>query len=77
MLASILNSDIAVATSIAIVRAFIRLRGVLASHAELARRLDEMEEKYDKQFAVVFSAIRELMQPPSEPRPRIGFQSRD
>jgi len=74
MLASVLNSPIAVAASIQVVRAFVQLRGVLASHKELARRLDEMEGKYDAQFKVVFQAIRELMQPPPTPRKQIGFQ---
>lgn len=74
MLASVLNSPAAIATSIQVVRAFIQLRGVLATHGELARRLDELESKYDSQFKVVFRAIRELMEPPAPPRKQIGFQ---
>ena len=74
MLASVLNSPIAVRASIQVVRAFIRLRGFLAGHAELSRRLDELEQKYDSQFKGVFDAIRGLMEPPSEsPQGRIGF----
>jgi hypothetical protein len=73
MLASVLNSPAAIAVSIQVVRAFIQLRGLLASHRELARRLDELESKYDSQFKVVFQAIRELMEPPVAPRKQIGF----
>jgi hypothetical protein len=55
-------------------RAFVRLRQILASHADLARRLDELEKKYDAQFRVVFDAIRQLMAPPpAPPKRRIGF----
>jgi hypothetical protein len=74
MLASVLNSAIAVAASIQVVRAFVQLRGVMVSHRELARRLDELENRYDAKFKVVFRAIRELMQPPALPRKRIGFR---
>jgi hypothetical protein len=74
MLASVLNSPVAVAASIQVVRAFIQLRGLLASQKVLVRRLDELEDKYDSQFKVVFQAIRELMQPPAPARKRIGFQ---
>lgn len=53
-------------------RAFVRLRELLASHAELSRKLDELEKKYDKQFAIVFQAIRQLMQPPEKPKRHIA-----
>lgn len=77
MLSSVLRSDRAVSVNIAIMRAFVRLREMLASHAQLARRLDELENKYDAQFKVVFDAIRELMTPPATPpRRRIGFHVR-
>ena len=59
MAASVLNSPRAVAVSVMVVRAFVRLRQLLATHAVLARKLDEMEQKYDGQFRVVFDAIRE------------------
>lgn len=76
MRASVLNSPVAVEASIQVVRAFVQLRGILASHTELARKLDELERKYDAQFRVVFDAIRELMQPPSPAeRKRIGFRA--
>ena len=74
MLSSALHSDRAIEVNIAIMRAFVRLREILASHKELARKLDEMEKKFDVQFRIVFDAIRELMNPPVQPkRGRIGF----
>ena len=73
MLASVLNSQRAVEVSVFVVRAFIKLREMLASNRELARRLEELENKYDAQFKVVFDAIRELMRPPEKSRHRIGF----
>ncbi len=73
MLSSVLKSEKAVHVNIAIMRAFLWLREMLASRQDLARRLQELERKYDSQFATVFEAIRELMLP-GEPRPRrIGF----
>ena len=74
MLASVLNSPTAVAASIQVVRAFVRLRAILATHKDLARKLAEMEKKYDSQFRAVFDVIRKLMEPPpSPPRRRMGF----
>jgi hypothetical protein len=79
MAASVLNSPIAVSASIEVVRAFVRLRQLIASQKELARRLDELEAKFtehDRKLIVVFDAIRQLMQPPPEPprkKRRIGF----
>jgi hypothetical protein len=73
MLSSVLRSERAVQVNIAIMRAFVTLREMLASHADLSRKLEEMEKKYDAQFKVVFDAIRELMSPRVPPRPRIGF----
>lgn len=75
MLAAVLQSPTAVAASIQVVRAFVRLRGLVAEHAGLARRLDELEGRYDRQFKVVFDAIRALMAPPDEPAKRIGFRA--
>jgi hypothetical protein len=74
MLASVLKTQVAVEASIQVVRAFVQLRGVLAAHRELAKRLDELEAKYDGQFKVVFQAIRELMEPPAPPSKQIGFR---
>ncbi len=77
MLSSVLNSERAVQVNIEIMRAFVRLRGILAAHKELSHRLDALEKKYDKQFAVVFRAIRGFMGPPEEPpKRRIGFKPR-
>src|SRR3990172_9037517 len=72
MLSSILRSERAVQVNIEIMRAFVRLRQMLASHAGLARKLAALEKKYDAQFKVVFDAIRELMTPPEPKRRRIG-----
>ena len=78
MLSSVLHSERAVRVNIEIMRAFVQLRQLLSSHADLARKLEALEEKYDAQFKVVFDAIRELMTPP-EPaaKRRIGFASGD
>ena len=73
MAATVLNSKQAVAMSVYVVRTFIRLRQMLASNAELARKLDELEKKYDAQFRVVFEAIRELMSQPEKKSSKIGF----
>jgi phage regulator Rha-like protein len=73
MLSSVLRSPRAVQVNIAIMRAFVKLREILASHEQLARRLEEMESRYDAQFRAVFEAISELMAPDDEPQRRIGF----
>jgi hypothetical protein len=73
MLSSVLNSPRAIAVNIEIMRTFIRLRRMLASHADLAHKLEALEKKYDVQFKVVFDAIRQLMAPPEPKRRRIGF----
>lgn len=73
MLSSVLNSPRAVQVNIEIMRTFVRLREMLASHKALAEKLEEMEKKYDKQFQVVFNAIRKLMLPPEKPKRKIGF----
>ena len=77
MLSSVLRSERAVQVNIAIMRAFVKLREMLASHADLARKLADMEKKYDAKFKIVFDAIRELMTPPAKPRRRIGFRTVD
>lgn len=76
MLSSVLRSPQALQVNIAIMRAFVHLRELLATHKELARKLEEIEQKYDAQFKVVFDAIRQLMSPPAAPRKRIGFHVR-
>jgi len=78
MLSSVLHSERAVQVNIEIMRAFVRLREMLASNRELARRLDELEQRYDAQFKAVFDAIRQLMAPPAQPsRRRLGFGARE
>src|SRR5574341_2513235 len=74
MAANVLRSPRAVEMSLFVVRAFVRLRRSLASNAELTRRLDDMEKKYDSQFRGVFDAIRQLMAPPAKARRSIGFK---
>ena len=74
MLSSVLRSKRAVQVNVEIMRAFVRLREMIASHKDLARKLDALEKKYDTQFKAVFDAIRELMKPPAErAKKRIGF----
>ena len=69
-----LNSERAVKVNIAIMRTFVALRKMIASHADLVRKLDAMERKYDGQFAAVFKAIKELMAPPEKSKKPIGFE---
>lgn len=75
MLSSVLRSSRAVRVNVEIMRAFVRLRGMVAVNAVLVGRLDELEAKYDRQFKVVFDAIRALMAPEEKPRKRIGFRA--
>ena len=73
MLSTVLNSERAIQVNIEIMRAFVRLRQLLASNNQLARRLAALEKKYDGQFKVVFEAIRQLMAPPEPKKRKIGF----
>ena len=73
MAANVLNSPRAIEMSVFIVRAFIRLREMLATHKQLAKKLTALERKYDSQFRVVFEAINALMQEPERPKRKIGF----
>jgi len=73
MLSSVLNSKRAVQVNISIMRAFVKLREMIASHKDLAKKLDELERKYDAQFRVVFDAIRQLISEPQKPKKKIGF----
>lgn len=78
MLSSVLKSERAVQVNVEIMRTFVRLRGLKGHNSELARRLDDLESRYDRQFKVVFDAIRELMTPPAPaPKRRIGFVAGD
>jgi hypothetical protein len=76
MLSSVLRSSRAVQVNIEIMRTFVRLRQMLQSNSELARKLAALEQKYDAQFRVVFDAIRELMTPPLKAKKRIGFATK-
>jgi len=73
MLSTVLNSERAIQVNIEIMRAFVRLREMIATHRDLARKLETLEKKYDAQFKVVFDAIRELMTPPESKKRKIGF----
>jgi len=77
MLSSVLRSSRAIHVNIQIMRTFIRLRRILSSHAELARKLDALEKRYDAQFKEVFEAIRQLMAPVEPKRHPIGFRKGD
>ena len=78
MLSSVLRSERAVQVNVEIIRAFVRLRDLIGHNRDLAKRLDDHESKYDRQFKVVFDAIRELMAPPvPAPKRKIGFVSTD
>jgi hypothetical protein len=74
MLSSVLRSPRAIRVNIEIMRAFVRQRQMLASNAELSRKINELEKKYDAQFKVVFDAIKQLMAPPEPPKRPLGFQ---
>lgn len=74
MAASVLNTPLAVEMSVQVVRAFVKLREMIASHKDLAKKLGDLEQKYDSQFKMVFDAIRQLMTPPEPKKKRaIGF----
>src|SRR4030067_3708046 len=78
MLSSVLNSYRAIQVNIAIMRSFVKIREMLSTHKDLARKLNEIEKKYDAQFRVVFDAIRKLMVPPPETKKKkIGFVVRE
>jgi hypothetical protein len=77
MLSGVLNSPRAVKVNVEIMRAFVRLRQLLATHTDLERKLSALEQKYDEQFKVVFDAIRALMTPPEKTRKKIGFEVKE
>lgn len=77
MLSSVLNSKRAIGVNIEIMRAFVKVRELLGTHKDLARKLDELEKKYDSQFRIVFEAIREVMIPPQESKKEIGFKVKE
>lgn len=76
MLSSVLNSKRAVQVNIEIMRTFVRLRQMLASHQQLGRKMEALEKRYDRRFKIIFDVLRQLMKPP-EPKPKpIGFEDR-
>jgi hypothetical protein len=77
MLSTVLNSERAIRVNIEIMRAFVRLRRMIASDAEFSRRLNDLERKYDSQFKVVFEAIRQLIEPRARNRKEIGFRPKE
>jgi hypothetical protein len=77
MLSSILNSPRAIQVNIQIMRTFGKLRDMISNHKDLARKLAELEKKYDGQFQIVFEAIRQLIEQPEKPRRKIGFIARE
>ena len=80
MLSSVLNSERAIEVNIAIMRAFVHIRKMISSNAELARKLEEIEkhlEDHDEQIRAIFEAIRQLMIPPDTPQKKIGFELKD
>ena len=76
MLSSVLNSKRAIQVNVEIMRAFVRMRQLLASHKGLMQKISDMEKKYDKQFQVVFKALKQLMVEEEKPRPQIGFTTK-
>jgi hypothetical protein len=77
MLSSVLNSDRAIQVNIAIMRAFTQLRRMLSTHEELKRKIEAMERKYDRQFGLVFDAIKQLIDTESKPKKKIGFEVKE
>ena len=75
MLSSVLNSKRAIQVNVEIMRAFVRMRQLLASHKGLMQKILDMEKKYDKQFQIVFKALKQLMVEEERPKPQIGFKA--
>lgn len=76
MLSSVLHSDRAVQVNIAIMRAFLQIRAMLATHEDLRRKIDEMEKRYDARFQSVFATLRQMLETPFPPKRQIGFRAR-
>ena len=76
MLSSVLHSDRAVQVNIAIMRAFLQIRAMLATHEDLRRKIMEMEKRYDSKFHAVFATLRQMLETPIPPRKQIGFHTR-
>ena len=76
MLSSVINSPRAIQVNIEIMRAFVRIKKMLVSHVDLARKVDAMEKKYDKNFKAIFDALRQLIAPPEPKRKQIRFKGK-
>jgi hypothetical protein len=77
MVASVLNTPRAIDVSIYVVRAFVKLREMIAAHKDLAKKLEELEKKYDGQFQIVFEAIRALVAEPEPKQKKVGFLAKE
>ncbi len=80
MLSSVLRSPRAAAVNVQIMRAFVRVRGLIAAHRELSEKIALLESRYashDKQIRTIFEAIRQLMEPPAQPKKKMGFRLED
>lgn len=75
MISGVLNTTVAIETSIFIVRTFVKLRGLMLSHEQLERKISMLEKRYDKNFLIVFEALKQLMQQENEPRKKIGYKT--
>ena len=73
MLSSVLNSERAIQVNIDIMRTFTKLREIIAIHKDLKKKFEEMEQKYDKQFQIVFAELKKLMEEPQKPKGKLGF----
>lgn len=74
MLSSVLNSDRAIQVNIVIVRTFVKLRQLLQDNKDIVEKIEKLEQKYDKQFKVVFTALQRLIKEENESRPKVGFK---
>jgi predicted ATP-grasp superfamily ATP-dependent carboligase len=77
MLSSVLNSRRAIEVNVLIMRAFVRLRQMVVAHKDLLQKIEEMERKYDRQFLVVFEAIKKSMEPSEKAPKKMGFQLKE
>lgn len=77
MLSSVLNSPIAIQVNIEILRTFVKLRQLLIDHKDLAEKIEKLEQRYDEQFRIIFTALQQMLQEESKPRPNIGFKQKE
>lgn len=77
MLSSVLKSRIAIQVNVAILRTFVKLRQLLINHKDLAEKIERLEQKYDEQFKIIFTALQKMLQENSKPRIKIGFKQKE